>query len=295
MLPQQLSHVLPPWSGCLAWRHGGRRRHLVAAAPCRRQWWGLDPRRTRCHCLAGLITTVQIETRTSPRTCALSPRNEISWELTSPGETASRQVGKSHVNYKHSNHSYYAHTKKCNGDTVKFWLTVSGVQRKIDIHPHQIDIKPGSCTFYVHWVQVVQGSFYNLVVQQSDKFTHRRSRWMHNTTNWLITLHILQTRLKSKITLLWPLFLFAGKRHIDDSHQLFLHRATVFKLVNLHQWLVVALRADRKDQSTTGLQLLNQLKATVTQHTTIINNNNYYYYNNNNNNKTGATCSTVQT
>ena len=45
--------------------------------------WVTDPGRTGCHCSASIITTVQTETQTSPRICALSTRNEISWELTS--------------------------------------------------------------------------------------------------------------------------------------------------------------------------------------------------------------------
>jgi len=47
------------------------------------RWRSTDPRRTRWRCLASVITTVQMETRTSPGICASSPRNEISRELTS--------------------------------------------------------------------------------------------------------------------------------------------------------------------------------------------------------------------
>ena len=44
---------------------------------------GDGPGCTCCRCLASFITVVQIETRMSPRICALSPENEISRELTS--------------------------------------------------------------------------------------------------------------------------------------------------------------------------------------------------------------------
>jgi len=43
---------------------------------------GDRPLSTHCCWLESLITVVQIETRTSPGICALSPGNEISQELT---------------------------------------------------------------------------------------------------------------------------------------------------------------------------------------------------------------------
>jgi len=97
--PPRLSlPVAIQWSSHLVRRrsHRGQRPGWSTSTSCSRralppsvaglwisQQRATNPRRTCSHYLASLITTVQTETRTSPGICALSPRNEISWQLTS--------------------------------------------------------------------------------------------------------------------------------------------------------------------------------------------------------------------